>query len=75
MKNYLFLFLCLLVCSSYAQPVLEIFMDANRKFGFKNASGKVVIPANYEDAGKFREGDCAVKQKGKWGFITKTEKN
>lgn len=37
--------------------------------GFRDKNGKIVIAGNYEEARKFEGGMCAVRSKGKWGFI------
>jgi hypothetical protein len=53
---------------------LERF-EKNDKYGFKDKqTGKVVVPAKYDDAHDFSEGLAAVKLDGKWGFIDKTGK-
>lgn len=45
------------------------------KSGYKDKTGKVVIPCKWERAYEFHEGLAAVKEiKGKWGFIDKTGK-
>ena len=43
----------------------------NGKYGFIDQSGNFVIPSIYDDASNFSEGFAAVKQKGKWGYISK----
>jgi hypothetical protein len=47
--------------------------DKNGKkvYGFVDSTGAVVIPAKYEDATGFYDGLCAVKEKGKVGYINK----
>ena len=42
----------------------------NDKWGFVDASGKMVIKPQYEDARSFANGFAAVQKDGKWGFIT-----
>ena len=49
-------------------------VEKNRKWGFIDKTGKVVIAFNYDDAKDFSEGLAAVKLNGKWGFIDKTDK-
>jgi hypothetical protein len=44
------------------------------RYGFIDATGKMVIPAAYEKAYKFSAGLAAVKTGDKWGFIDKTGK-
>lgn len=47
------------------------FMDkTERKWGFINKKGEVVIHPQYSDVRHFAEGKCAVRNdKGKWGYI------
>ena len=52
---------------------LERFMDSNGKRGFKDSSGRVVIPGQWELAGDFSEGLAYVKDSsGKYGYIDKS---
>lgn len=44
---------------------------AERKYGFINTNGKIVIPARYDEVGAFCEGLAAVKINNKWGFVNK----
>lgn len=41
----------------------------NRKFGFINHKGNIIIPDTFDKAEDFSEGYAAVEIKGKWGFI------
>lgn len=43
--------------------------EENKKFGFKNAKGEILIPAKYDGAWGFSEGLAMVKLNGKFGFI------
>ncbi|MEI6754067.1 MAG: WG repeat-containing protein [Paludibacter sp.] len=43
----------------------------DKKWGFVNEQGLVVIDCQYEDAGDFHQGRAMLKSKGKWGFIDK----
>ena len=44
-----------------------------KKWGYKDVSGKIVIPCKWKDACNFSEGLAAVQDKdGKWGYIDKT---
>lgn len=52
-------------------PVV-VRVDNERKVGFRNKNGKVVVPCIYDDADYFSEGVAAVKRGGKWGFINRT---
>ena len=49
---------------------LESFEKGN-KYGYKNESGQIVIPAKFDSALEFSEDLAAVMQNGKWGFIDK----
>lgn len=40
-------------------------------WGFKDNTGKIVIPCEYDSAGVFSDGFAAVELNGKWGFIDK----
>lgn len=70
----------LFVCSAYTQSLVA-FKDASGKYGFKNKSGKIVVPAKYDIVGvemsedfQFSEGFISVKLNGKWGFMDSTGK-
>ena len=41
----------------------------DRKYGFADPQGKIVLPATYGDARDFNEGRAAVAEAGKWGMI------
>lgn len=45
------------------------YLDANGQYGFADASGKLVIPAQYSSVSRFSEGRAAVAADGKWGYI------
>jgi len=51
-----------------------IRVEKNKKYGFIDKTGKLVISIGYEDAGTFEEGLAAVKKNGKWGYIDKIGK-
>ena len=40
------------------------------KWGYENADGDIVIPAQYDEAGDFSGGIALIKKDGKWGVIT-----
>ena len=44
----------------------------NKKWGFVDGTGKVIIPLMYEVAQEFSEGLAAVKLMNRWGFIDTT---
>jgi len=44
------------------------------RYGFMDTSGKIVVPLQYDYAGKFCEGLASVEIDEKWGFIDKTGK-
>jgi hypothetical protein len=63
------------------QEGLAAFYDTEaEKWGFHDKTGKLVIPAIFEEVNDFSEGLAGVKftttdgSKGKWGFIDKTGK-
>jgi uncharacterized caspase-like protein len=59
--------------SSNAQD-LKYFQDATGKYGFKDASGKVVIKAQYDDVSNFHCGMASVQINDKWGCINTSGK-
>ena len=46
----------------------------DKKWGFVDKTGKVVVPLIYDEVGHFREGLCWVRKDKKWGFVDKTGK-
>ncbi|HNY13727.1 MAG TPA: WG repeat-containing protein, partial [Candidatus Wallbacteria bacterium] len=57
---------------SFSDGLAAFSLD--KKFGFMNKTGKVVILNKYEDAWWFTEGLAVVKLGGKWGVIDKSGK-
>lgn len=53
---------------------LIIYLDYNDKYGYMNASGKVIINPEYDLTYGFHEGIAAVKSGNNWGFIDKSGK-
>lgn len=53
---------------------VPINIDGHLKIGYINAEGKVVIPAEYDNAHYFINGLACVKKEGKWGVINKVGK-
>lgn len=51
-----------------------IKFSKNDKYGFKDIRGKVVIPAQYDDAFNFKEGFSCVEKNGKYGYINRKNK-
>ena len=63
----------------YAQELVEF--ESNNKYGFKNVTGKVMVPAIYTSVNSFSEGlaavylggkfdnDLGILGGGKWGFV------
>jgi len=49
-------------------------VKADRKWGYINKVGTMVVPARYEEAHRYSEGLAAVKVEHKWGFIDQTGK-
>jgi hypothetical protein len=64
----------------YSSSDQASFLDLMRpiyvyyKTGFKDTTGKIVIPIQFEGAGYFSEGLAPVRIGRKWGFIDKTGK-
>jgi len=58
---------------SYGQ-MLERKEGSNKKWGFVDETGELIIPYKYEHVDGFSEGLAAVKLKRKWGFIDKNDK-
>lgn len=56
--------LILISSSLYSQNLVEF--KAKEKYGFKNAAGKVIVPAIYTAVEQFREGLAAVYKGGRW---------
>ncbi len=56
-----------------AGMALVPFLDG-AAMGFADSTGKVVIPAQYEDVSTFRNGLATVRLKGKYGLINKEGK-
>jgi hypothetical protein len=66
MKNKFFIFFILIFGILNAQLAI---VGNDKKFGFMDKSGKIVIPIQFKEAGCFCDGRAAVEVKGKWGFI------
>ncbi len=45
------------------------FEDSGNQWGFIDTSGKLVIPAQFDDVSPFSEGMAAVRIKSNWGYI------
>lgn len=76
MKIFLSL-LCTTLCGfiAYAQgTALYPFKAYNGKYGYMNATGKVVVKAKFQRALEFSEGLAAVKVNRTWGYIDTTGK-
>jgi len=48
---------------------LPVWSPENKKWGFCDLSGKIVIPCKYTLVLFFKEGLAAVKYNGKWGYV------
>jgi hypothetical protein len=58
----------------FSEGVAAIMQD-ERRWGYINTSGEIVIPLNFSAAASFSEGLAAVAdQSGKWGWIDRTGK-
>ena len=71
MKRIYITLIGLLICAGgYAQG-MEMFSEGG-KWGFRDSSGNVVVPAKYDAINDFSEGLIAVRQNEKWGFVDET---
>jgi len=48
------------------------FVVKDRKFGFINTTGELVIPARFDDVGSFNNGFAPVEIDRQWGYINKS---
>lgn len=81
MKTYLIFLSTLIINSSIGQTWTKNFdyvdesttglakVQKNKKIGFVDPKGKLVVPLVYDDAFPFAEGLAAVKSGYKWGFV------
>lgn len=78
--SYIFLLVIMLIApsSTYSQIKADTLLceglkgfESNGKWGFKDATGKVIIKPRFDAVHRFSEGLCPVKIKDKWGFINK----
>lgn len=53
---------------------LLVIQDISRRYGYCDASGKIVIEPQYKDARPFYDGLAVVKSGNKYGYIDKTGK-
>lgn len=53
---------------------LETWDGKKQRYGLLDSTGKVAIPAKYDEVGGFREGFCRLTLNGKSGFIDKKAK-
>jgi len=68
-KTTLSIFLIILSTYSFAQELSVV--EANEKYGFENAQGKIVIQAEYDRAEDFSDNLALVMKNNKFGFIDK----
>ncbi|MCO6498505.1 MAG: WG repeat-containing protein [Chitinophagaceae bacterium] len=82
------LILCFLLIAGFTAQAQNLtpFQDTNKKYGFKDAKGNIVVQPKYDDVYGFSEGFASVNigaklssvtkamTGGKWGFINKTGK-
>ncbi len=69
----LFFALAAMLLFTAAQAQLEPY-EENGKYGYKDAEGKVIVKAIYDDAFKFSEGLAQVKLNEKYGLIDQNGK-
>ena len=69
MKNAIFIWVLFfsLTANFFAQPIP--FKSANGKFGYKDTSGKIIIPAQFQGATPFIDGKAIVNQHNKLSKI------
>ena len=69
-RSFIFIIILTLLggAQMHAQSTLVPFLKG-KKYGFKDATGKVVIKNKYEQANPFFEGFASVKYNKKWGFV------
>lgn len=53
---------------------LETWDGKKQRYGLLDSTGKVAVPAKYDEVGGFREGFCRLTLNGKSGFIDKKAK-
>lgn len=58
--------------SSFAEGLACVRVRATGKYGFIDATGKMIIPAAFDGAMSFSQGLAPVQWKQKWGFIDKS---
>lgn len=51
--------------------IYKPFKDSFGKWGFKDDTGKIIIPPEYDDVESYREGLAKIEINGKYGFIDK----
>ena len=54
----------------FYENLAAVYSDSEKKYGFINRAGEVIIPFDYEDAGSFSNGLAPVEKDGKWGYIS-----
>lgn len=63
-------FVCLMLCSPLVRAQLKPFYSAGHdKYGYKDASGKVVVSPKYDLAWEFREGMSPVRLGELYGYV------
>ena len=55
--------------SDSLDPVLQDYESPDRKLGFVDEEGKIVIEAKFDEARNFNESRAAVNQGGLWGYV------
>lgn len=58
----------------FSEGLATIRMGVRGPFGYMDRTGKVVIPAHYDEAREFSEGLALVSKNGAYGFIDRTGK-
>ena len=74
LKSICLAVLVMAIGDAFGQVNEENGLNPVNKYGYQDASGKMVIPFLYDDANSFSEGLAAVLIDGKWGFIDENGK-
>ena len=60
------------ILAAASEPALLFFRNEQKKYGYLDLEGRVVIEAKYENTFGFREGLAPVQFGGKYGYIDRT---
>src|SRR5262245_32511035 len=57
-----------------ARPAARFPVVMNGRYGYIDQGGKIVVPAQFQEAGHFDEGMAPVQLGGRWGYADKAGK-